>query len=185
MIYGGMMKGIFALVVTLVISGCATNMANKSPEYIAGKVEMKNSEFDSAATFLGPVHSTSKQRGLFSDSEYVRLRAFEDKKTGKLQHQIYVVISYVGGWRYYDSVSFVGGETVGATAVDRKVNFCQASGLCSHNEDVIINLSREQLIEAQDTGFKFRINSRQGINSELAIPPSYVRGFMIALESNT
>lgn len=175
------MKRILVLAIALVMAGCSTNMANKSPDYIASKVERQDSEFDSSVTYLGPVHSTSQQRGLFSDSQYVRLRAFENKETGKMQYQIYVVVSYVGNWRYYESASFVGGDTVKAAGVNRKVNFCQASGMCSHNEDIIINITPQQLVQAQGKGLKFRVNSRQGINSELSVPAGYVDGFLSAL----
>ncbi|EAW31108.1 hypothetical protein GP2143_03268 [marine gamma proteobacterium HTCC2143] len=160
----------------LVLTGCATNYSNVSPESVAQKVVIKNSGFDSHKTYFGPDHETSTSRGLFTDYEHVKLVAYEDKKSGKISYKLRISILYSGGWRFYDSASFLGGTHVDLHNNSRDVNFC-TGGLCSYTEVMDIAISEERLTDYLDNDLIFRLNARTGHENIIEISSNYVAGF--------
>ena len=71
------------LLLSIVLSACVAPQTTE--EYVA-KVRVKDSEFDSAITYVGPPISTDSH-GFPSISGYARLRSFRVKATGQLIHQ--------------------------------------------------------------------------------------------------
>jgi hypothetical protein len=76
------------------------------------------------------------------------LRAFVDKRTLKVNYQLYVVVGYVGSqWRFYDTINYktaAGVESAPVTLITRDVPTCTSQG-CLYKETVGFDMS-EQMI---------------------------------------
>lgn len=172
------MKRIFYAAV-MAISGCATNYAGAPPEKITAAIRVKDSPYDTAVTYQAPAIQLSGG-GIIADGVSVYLRSFEDKKSKSMLHQAVVAVTYSGEWRFYETTSFPGGETVIPTAVDRSLDRCSASS-CLYTETVIVSLQPGQLVGGSSSGLKFRLNAQRSVGTEIFIPANYVRGFLARL----
>jgi len=160
--------------VALVLSGCATNYASKKPEEVAAGITVKNSDFDSVITYIGPQVMSETRRGLFVDNQTVQLAASQDKKTKGIKYAVYVRVLYSFDWRFYNSVSFKDGTTADLKELSQKVNSCTGVG-CIHTEEVGFAIELERLNKGD---LEFRLNSKSGAENVLLLPKNYIDGFV-------
>jgi len=178
-----MRQSMLALVLSSVImsSSCATNAVNMSASDVAGKITVKNSEYDSTILYDGP-RIKSEATLSFFESGWISswLRSAKDKNTGVTSYGVYMVIDYSGNWRYYESASLSGGKSIKLKVIDRRVNSC-SNGICSFTEQVLLPLSSSGLEAGKSNGIGFRINGKKlGRNqgSNIVIPAQYIQGFI-------
>ena len=166
----------------LLLAGCATDYSKKPAPAIADATTVKDSAFDAQVRYTGPTLRTERRRGLFMDYHSVSLRSFVDKKSGQSTNQIYVVLSYVGGLRFYQTASFEGGVQRELLAIDRNVDFCNG-GFCAYTETLGIQLTDAEL-ESAVSGMKIRLNAKSGHESFIELPANYVAGFLAAVPTD-
>ena len=175
------MTTLLAAVALLVLQGCATNYASAPPEKVAAAMKVTASEFDAAATYVGPPVSSTTQRGLFTDNETVRLYAKAPTDGGELSYFVWVQMLYSGGWRYYEGASYVGGAQANVTVQDRQVFGCTGVG-CTYTETIYFPIDYSMISGGGD--LRFRVDSKKGVNNVLTIPASYKQGFIMGLQGN-
>ena len=163
------------IAIAITQTGCATNYANKKPEEVAANITVKNSEFDSSITYIGPQAFSETRRGLFVDNETVALAASQDKKTKEVKYAIYARILYTSEWRLYKSASFRDGTTTDIKQISQQVNTCTGVG-CIHTEEVGIPVELNRLTTGGD--LEFRLNSNSGAENIIKLPQSYIMGFI-------
>jgi len=166
--------------ITLGVSGCATNFADKKPEEVAANITVKNSDFDSAITYIGPQVMSETRRGLFVDNQTVQLVASKDKRTKNIKYVVYVRVLYSFDWRFYNSVSFKDGTTAELKEIRRKVNSCTGMG-CIHTEEAVFPVNLEQLTKGGD--LEFRLNSKTGVENIMRLPKNYIDGFIYSVRA--
>lgn len=164
------------LATTLTLTGCATNYADKKPEEVAAGITVKNSDFDSSITYIGPQAFSTTRRGLFADNETVALTASQDKNTKEFKYAIYVRILYTSDWRFYKSSSFRDGTTTDLRQISQRVNTCTAGVGCAHTEEVGIPVGLDRLTKGSD--LEFRLNSTSGVENVIKLPKNYINGFL-------
>lgn len=171
-----MRRVLFAVV--LAIAGCATNYAQKPAEVVARKVEIRDSARDSFVAYSAPAARQELSDGVFESYADYRLAARKDRATGVFTYSLFVVVTYAGDWRQYDSVSLPGGRTLAAKALSKRVDFCGAG--CQINEAVQVDIPPEELAKWAAGGVQIRLNGRLGQYVVLEISRNYVLGFVKA-----
>jgi hypothetical protein len=167
--------------VLLLIGGCATPIASRSPSEVSSGVEVKDTKFDARVTFTGPEVFEAKSRGLLTDHQRYRLRAWKERASGSTTYQLYANIWYnTGGWRYYRSASFDDGRQTDIIEIDRDVDCTSRGGYtsCSYEETIGVPITQEFLDSTTATGFSVRLNSKGGTESFITVPPNYIQGFL-------
>lgn len=164
------------LATTLTLTGCATNYADKKPEEVAAGITVKNSDFDSSITYIGPQAFSTTRRGLFVDNETVALAASQYKNTKIFKYAIYARILYTSDWRFYKSASFRDSTTTDIKKISQRVNTCTASVGCTQTEEVVIPVGLDRLTKGGD--LEFRLNSNSGVENVIKLPESYINGFL-------
>ena len=171
---------IWLLPLTLLLMSCATNYATKSAAEVGAALETHTSEFDSLVGFRGPPVFSSTRRGLFVDNETTRLAAAKDKKSGKSVVLIEFSIIYPMSWRFYNSVSFQDSTKIEPTEVARSADACGGMG-CVFKESFAVPVEVSKL-EAPGE-FKFRVNSKKGVENVITLQRSYIDGFLQSLRA--
>ncbi|MFZ5756939.1 MAG: hypothetical protein ACOY3X_08560 [Pseudomonadota bacterium] len=173
-------RSVCVAALALALAGCATNYAAKPPEAIARAVQIKDSAFDAAVTYVGPRLQTKKTRGIFTDYQYAQLRSIKDRKTGSVKHQLYIQVNYTGSWRYYQVVSFKNGHQEALSVIGRDVSSCTGIG-CMYTETLGVDVTEEQLLSGGNS-FEVRISSKSGHENIVALPENYVTGYFSAIK---
>jgi hypothetical protein len=128
-----------------------------------------------------------KQRGLLSGYDYqeINLRGWKDKATGKVKHQLFIVIKYSNDWRYYQSASFINGDYQELTVINTEVVKCQSyrslGVLCDYRETLGLSFSDASLNSFKEEGLKIRINAKSGHENILEVPANYIKGYLQAI----
>ncbi|MCC6202596.1 MAG: hypothetical protein IT494_06280 [Gammaproteobacteria bacterium] len=172
------------VIVLLCGTGCATNIAIKPPSEIAAQVEVKDSSFDQRITYTGPEVFESKSRGLLTDHQRYRLRAWTDRKSGSFSYQLYAKVWYnTGGWRHYRSASFEDGKQAEVVRISAEPSCMSRGGYtsCSYEEVVGVSMPHDFVSSKATSGFTVRINSQGGYESFFTVPPNYIQGFLDSL----
>lgn len=175
------MKAIFLVCLASaasILGGCATNYGTVSPSEVSQALVVKDSNFDAIATVIGPQSFSETSRGIFTDNETTQLVVSRNKSTGDVRHAVFVRILYTSDWRFYQSVSFSGGEQRPLRSLSKQTNACQAVG-CIHTEEVAFDIDRAVLDKGVD--LEFRLNSPGGTENVIKLPRNYVTGFIAGL----
>lgn len=168
------------LAACLLITACATDYAAKPAQETAQQVKVKNSEFDSKVTYIGPEIISETQRGLFMDSQFTRLVIQKDKNSNNLNYIIQSTITYSSKWRFYETVSFKDGTKANLTIRERDVISCSSG--CILKESIQFPITLDKLIDNSD--FKFRLNSKSGAENIIVIPKNYIQGVLSSQKSD-
>lgn len=176
------MKNITTLVFVCLLAGCATNYATAPSSEVSKAIEVKDTSFDTDVTYTGPQAFSETRRGLFVDNETVRLAAVKNKKTGAVNFAVYVRILYPFEWRFYNSVSFRDGKQADIKNLSRQVNSCTSGGGCIHTEEFVFVVGIDRLKSGEK--LEFRANAKNGAENIIAIPRTYIDGFLNGLPKN-
>lgn len=178
------MKNIINLVLvvstTFLLGGCATNYGAQPSDVVSSAVEIKNSEFDRNIVFVGPPILTETNRGVFTDNETTRLVGVKNKITNEITYHVYVSVLYSFDWRFYNTVSLLGGSVIDVKRISQQVKSCTSIG-CIHFEEFSFPISKINLTQPQ--GLQFRANGSNGFENKITIPPQYVSGFLFNVSS--
>lgn len=169
------------------LAGCANipelEVAKMDSDGIAAATKVVSSKFDGRMTIQGPlmqVNHKTRPDDYLSDIDFRRiaLRAFREK--GETLHQVYVEIEYVASrWRFYETVSFVGGRAAKLLPIDRKVASCSAR--CNYVETLGVDVTDADLRGSGD--LEFRLNSKSGVRDVVVVPRSYINGYLAAVSA--
>lgn len=165
-----------AVAMTVLIAGCATNYANKDSASVERAVELVSSDFDRGIAFVGP---DVRNENLFS-SETARLIHMQDPVDGDTTYLAVDFLYTSGGWAFYESASFRGGERRPLDDAQRDTLGC-SSAACTHLEKTLLVLPEGYLESKRASGFDIRYNARKAGTTMVNIPSSYVQGFLAAL----
>lgn len=187
-----MRKFLPLLLMPLILLGCATKAPPINYEKIpsadvTNATVIEDSDFDSIRTILAPKINRSIliRKGPFNvpgfdtfyDEQSILIRGFRDKKTKKLEHQIYITIGYNGAWRFYSSVNFIGGEAQQVKQLKSNVIGCSSHGSCNLQEIIGVSISDSMLRTGQND-LQFRLNSKIGQSDIISISRSYINGYL-------
>ncbi len=83
---------------------------------------------------------------------------------------------YQKDWKYLESITTLGKETIALQEVDRNVSTCTQMA-CNHTEIGFAPLSRTRHLAGMND-FKVRINGRRHGSMVVVIPKPYIQAFM-------
>lgn len=137
----------------------------------ARKLEVTNDTFKGLTTFKGAYVDQDR----FNSSH---LRAF--RRAGQSDViQLYVLASFEGGWRYYDSAYTEGGVRYPVTKIDTDVTSCRYE--CTYWETVGVTFTEESLRKATGPqGLVVKVSGRGG-EQLVKLPEDYVISFLDSL----
>lgn len=167
---------ILAGAMTVLLAGCATNYANQDSASVESAVELVSSDFDRGIAFVGP---DVRSEHLLS-SETARLIHMQDPVDGDTTYLAVDFLYTSGGWAFYESASFRGGDHKQLDDTQRDTLGCSMAA-CTHLEKTLLVLPEGYLDSKRSSGFDIRYNARKSGSIVVNIPASYVRGFLAAL----
>ena len=108
-----------------------------------------------------------------TDNMLVHLAATRHKQTGAVVWAVVMQGEYSGNWRFYESVSLVGGKVLPAPGALRQVGGC-SGGSCSLFESAKVHLDAEDVRAGLADGLKIRWNPQSLVGSfEVVLPASH------------
>ncbi|WP_146010660.1 hypothetical protein [Halomonas heilongjiangensis] len=161
----------------IILAGCATDYGKQDSSSVASAVEILSSDFDKGTTYVGPKILNSH----LLSSESIRLA--RKIGSGEGSSETILVVDFMntgGGWDFYQSVSFLGGDLKELYDVHRKVLGC-TSAACTHLEETILILPHGYIESKASSGFDIRYNSRNSGGKVISIPANYIQGFLAAV----
>lgn len=170
---------LFSLIsITLAACSSAPPVDQLSQEQLQNNMQVKTSDFDADVTIEGTVIGNTVSRGLTLDIENYSIKTLVNKKTGVISHHVVIKIDYNMDWRYYDSISFKGGDSRQVNVIQRDVKACSGNMFsgCSFTETVSTSFTTEEVRQAmKNEGLLFRLNSRyNNIFTVVHFPPNYL-----------
>ena len=147
--------------VLLVLSGCAA----PGPQHAV----VQTDQFEPTATVRGPAQFENPFGGI---ARSWNLRTIIDKKTGIAADQLYVDLSYVGDWKFFNRASDENAHELKVRQIDRSVGGCY--GGCSLYEAVGIDLDDAVLRAHAKTGYRIKLSAHSGDALILPITPAMI-----------
>lgn len=95
------------------------------------------------------------------------IRSFIDKRSHNVTHQLYVSLSYLGAWKFFNSAATDKAEALKVTTIDRKVNDC--TGICDFDEVIGIEIPDSTLRARAAKGLEIKISAHSGDSIVLPI----------------
>jgi septal ring-binding cell division protein DamX len=176
------------LLIYLLISGCAVNYANKSPQEVASAVVASKSEQSQRISFSGPqiLKEDSLGRRITDHLRY-QLMGWFDQEYDTLSNQLQVNIWYeANSWRDYQAAHFGNGSPLPVKKIRTKLN-CMGNGSqtpCAREETIGIELEAPFLNRHVDKGFTLHISAKEGHEHIVHVPASYIQGYLMAMEKH-
>ncbi len=173
---------VIAGLLILIVSGCA-GAPTTQQDYVS-RVEVRDSEFDPATTFLGPQLQASI-KGMGGTAAYARFRSYQLKQSDAVKHQLYIDLYYSGKRpRFFESASFPGGTTIDVDVLSQERLRCHKNKTlwpCDFHEVLAISLSGQFLQRHSQSGFRTRLNAHTGDQVIVTIPAHFVSGQLEAM----
>jgi hypothetical protein len=194
-----MIKKYLTLVLFVALVGCVAEMREEqmslavslTPEHFRDTATVRDDQLDVIAT-VTTINGFQAKNGLLKivgDDNF--LRAFIDKKTGKTSFQVYQVIYYGGGWRFYNRANYStldGPKSVSVTSISRDVVSCSRYG-CSYVEHIAFDIDEKSLRSiaaryqpGQRLAWQFKFLSKSGQDYNDGILPAEVAGFLMRVD---
>lgn len=167
--------GLAAAVMTMILGSQAhavklSKIMKLTPEQIAAQIQIERSPYEKHVKIRAPGIGD----GIMAEVN-VFIRAFVTEKT---IYQAYVTFYYHGDWRFYNRAAFLGGAPAQLVEIDRSVSTCRSYFGCSYFESVGVDLDREQLIVARESGISFAVFSKSGHQTPVFIPGNYIQAIL-------
>lgn len=191
------MKLPIALSAMALLSGCVAQqnvqpfwmVKNKPADYFAQQVTASQSEFDACTEISTPFY-VQNPRVLMSQtgteiSFKFRTSQCKDKPS---EQELYLSMTYTGGWRFYNSASDDNAKSYTFYEVSRDVNGCETilgSASCSYTEDVVIAIPKNKLEQAAQDGLKLQLKAKSGDKTIVEVPANVVKGYVDGLKNPT
>ena len=192
------MRHFLCAFIALIIVGCASSQqsaqietAVKLPkEHFKNTAVVKDDSLETVAT-ISTINGFQEKRGLLGivwDDNF--LRAFIDKKSGKVTYQLYQVLRYQGeGWKFYEVANYEtpsGPRSVPLISIGRDVN-CSGSkyGGCLYTEQVAFDVDEsllktisDKFVPGQMSGWKFKFKAKSGEEYTDGLLPAEAAGLL-------
>lgn len=198
-------RPVLAILLTVLLTGCIPDYTKTSPAEVAKSVKVKDTKFDKYITYVAP--RMRYQEDYYSNVyHYHFLRGWKDKKTGFVEHQLYVqthytakeyipssfkeedkvkIIEHANDWRIYRTASFEDATQVNLVSINTDVG-CELRDIiyeCDYKETIGVPITAELLGKSSILGFTVRLNAKSGHKNFITIPPNYIQGYISALSS--
>lgn len=164
-------------------------MLRRPPSAIEPLIKVAGDRLDPSIEISSYGASAITNKGLLvsTTTENSFMRAFIDKKDGKVSTQIYHIENYSGEWKYFNSATYEAPEgikEVSANRVGSDVN-CYRWG-CSFTEEVVFPVDfaiLEKAAAAFDpanplNGLRYRLFAKSGDRVDEAIPINEIVAFV-------
>lgn len=149
--------------------GLTPSLNLNDPQAVAGASSIERDELGTTTIYRGP--NAAKKH---LDQLFIRARRTD---AGSVSYQIYVVINYIGVWRFYNWAYDTNGNTLDLMLLSRNLDQCRSSD-CAQNEHLSIDVTREYLEEHKQSGVRFWLSAKEEITEVLFIPPGYIKAFL-------
>lgn len=167
----------FALIGTIIISGCASNKQTVSlnnPSQVAQSVSIEEDKFKKITTYR------AVDIGKSNVIDTVYLRAIKAENPASVNYSIYIDDSYDAPWRHYDSAYDSNGKELLVIKIDRRTKFC-VQDKCRLAEQLAVVISRKYLEENSAKGISIKISGKRG-EEIFFLPGGYIEGFLRAVK---
>lgn len=167
-----------AALVTLLLSGCATDYRNKAPAEVAQATRVHDSEYSENRIYLAPPVTGNPVMGMTYEAQ---LAAIQSKKDGSITHALRVKWRYLShAWMFFSNATLPGPIPLETVSTNREVHSCRSSR-CSYYESTSAVVPLEILANA-GSGLKVRFSSQQGAVI-VELPATYVLGYLQAMST--
>lgn len=164
------MRIILIILMSILFSGCATQINHNDPEAVAANTKIHNSEFSSGA-IIGPnfTHNESKLVGMDKFTvNLVKSKGIFGVKVRNIYHR--------SGWKFLEAISTTKKERIRVVSRDSSVSSCTSIGICLYTEVGLFPINSSYLKTGKS--FKFQVNFKRA-NTVIEIPAGYVTGFLM------
>lgn len=162
-----------AIVVPLVLCGCATDGGATRDG-----VRIERDQFSSTIIVDGPAAGVNPFGGT-SGNWFLKSRV--DRQTHAVATQLYVDITYAGGWRWYGTAADRSANELTVDKLGSQVAECFGAGVCSRHEIVGIELDGARLRACVLDGYTIRIGAKSGESFTVTIDPAQIHAQLAAL----
>jgi hypothetical protein len=148
----------------------APNLNLNDDQSVAERSSVQRERHSRTTIYRGPNAATKP-----SDQLYIRASKTD---AGDVSYQIYVVIGYSGAWRFYNWAYDTNGNSLYLTVMTRNLAACNRDD-CSHNEHLVIDVTRKYLEENMQSGLRIRVSGKkEDAKEEFLIPAGYIKAFL-------
>ena len=127
-------------------------------------------------TYQGPPINTMDEANTY---EMFSLRA-EQSKQGVKTYELVAQLTYFSQWRYYESASQEGTPATSFKVIGREAGACGDRG-CIFREVLSVQLTEIFLKDKLKKGFVITLSAKNGMKTDLFVPPQYIQGYMQAV----
>ena len=173
-------QNIFTItVISLILTACVAPAPRpdlKDPQSWIGSIIVKRDDFKKQTNYQAPLIGRRDNDGR---DHQALLRAWKPDG-GSVTYQIYVQDEYHGERRLYESAYNSNGEKLPLTRIDYNSDCARMVGggsYCWHIEKVGIIVTREYLVDHQQSGITFRVYGPGG-QETFNIIPAYITAFL-------
>ena len=131
------------------------------------KVKVEYDNFKKLTNFKG--------QSLINSGSEMFLRGWKLDGKKDTTYQIYVVSSYGGDWRFYNSAYDSDGNRLDFTSISRDVD-CSKYG-CTHYEHLGLSVTKQYLNKNKSLGINFKVSGKAG-EATFLMPGSYIEDFL-------
>ncbi|MGH7125831.1 MAG: hypothetical protein ACREFI_15765, partial [Stellaceae bacterium] len=161
------MNRLAAALIALAVVACAPRAAQQQQQQA---IQVEDDQFSPRATFIGTELVDDATRG--SVKEWF-IRSFVDKRSGEVDHQLYVHVSYVGDRRRYEVATDDRATSLPFVRIERDRGACKY-GNCDYDEDFGLGMRDAVLRERAGTGFQVKVVAHSGDSIILTIAPGQI-----------
>ena len=156
---------VVALCGSLAVSACSTTSELPNIQYIKSDKFTPDITIAGAPIFVNPFGGVARVWFIIS---------VINKNSGKVSHQIFVNVSYLGSWAFYESAADDTAQSLEVRSVDTSVNSCDL-GICSLQETLGIPIDDTTLRQQAETGYDIKLSARYAEPLFIKITPSQIK----------
>ena len=127
-------------------------------------------------TYQGPPINTMDEANTY---EMFSLKA-EQPSQGTKMYELNAQLTYFSQWRYYDSATLENMPATTFKVIGREAGACGDRG-CIFREVISIQIPEAFLKDKMKQGFIITLSAKNGMKTELFMPPQYIQGYMQAV----
>lgn len=172
-------RALLLLVVTTVLAACNMNdrkISGWEVNDVYHSTIITPNSVTGGKTYQGPPINTMNQANTY---EMFSIRA-EQSKQGSKTYELNAQLTYFSQWRYYDSAMLENTPATTFKVVGREAGACEDRG-CIFREVVSMQLTEAFLKDKIKNGFIITLSAKNGMKTELFVPPQYIQGYMQAV----
>lgn len=160
-------------VATLLLCGCAAQGGATRDG-----VRIERDQFSPTVIVVGPAASLDPYGGTYRQWF---LKSRVDTKTRAVATQLYVDITYVGGWRRYGTAADRTASPLTMDKIASHVDTCFGAGVCSRQETVGIELDGGKLRSCVLDGYAITVGAKTAESFTVTVSPGQIHAQLAAL----